>query len=277
MNLLARNFMKVSPVWLMLVMAGHAIASNRTGFMIERPDAGPAARSYSGTRAPIRISEPRDKIVIVYNHGTTRPQQIENCDTSPNRVPRSLLAIQSEKVLIYYLCSTAFEKSSTWGSAGQFIYARLKEVETTLDELIALGVSPKNIFLAGHSAGGWTSLMALSRFGKKFNGAIVFAPAFAGRRSEQSQYPWWYQEARPKQIREMLEAPEIRALIFAYHDDPFERPEDLKFLTDRYPRTVRMIAYACDIPNRHLVALNDCREAAATDAISKYIREMAGR
>ncbi len=271
------TFMKTSSVWLALVIAGCAIPSNRTGFVIERPDAGPAARSYSGARAPIRISEPRDKIVIVYNHGTARPQQIEDCDTSWNQVPRSLLAIQSGKVLIYYLCSTAWESNSTWGSAGQFIYGRLKEVEATLDEFIALGVSPKNIFLAGHSAGGWTSLMAVRHFGRKFNAAIVFAPAVAGRRSQESRYPWWHQEARPRQIREMLEAPEIRALIFAYYDDPYERPEDLKFLTERYPRTVQLIGYECDIPNRHLVHLNDCREAATTEAISKYIREMAGR
>jgi pimeloyl-ACP methyl ester carboxylesterase len=168
------------------------------------------ARSYSGARPPIRISEPRDKIVIVYNHGTRRPQLIEDCDASWNQVPLSLLAIQSEKVLISYLCSRAWESNSTWGSAGQHIYGRLKEVEATLDELIAVGVPPKNIFLAGHSAGGWTSLMAMRHFGRKFNAAIVFAPAFAGRRSEESRYPWWRQEARPRQIREMLETQEMR-------------------------------------------------------------------
>jgi pimeloyl-ACP methyl ester carboxylesterase len=269
--------MKISSVWLALVIAGSAIASNRTGFVVERQDVGPAANSYSGPRGPIRISEPGDKILIVYSHGTTRPQQIEDCDASWNQVPRSLLAIQSEKVLIYYLCSTARESNSTWGSAGQYIYGRVKEVEATLDEFIALGVSPKNIFLAGHSAGGWTSLMAQRHLGRKFNAAIVFAPAFAGRRADESRYPHWYQEARPRQIREMLEAPEIRALIFAYYGDPFERPEDLKFLTEQYPRTVHLIGYECDIQNRHLVHVNDCRETATTAAISKYIREMAIR
>jgi len=159
---------------------------------------------------------------------------------------------------------------------GNYVYERLREVETTLDELIALGVPPKNIFLAGHSAGGWTSLMAMRLFGEKFNAAIVFAPAFAGPRSEESRYPWWRRKARPRQIREMLEAPEIRALVFAYYGDPYEAPEELRFLTEHYAETVQIIAYACDIRNPHLAHLNDCREANTSETIAKYIDKMAG-
>ena len=261
---------------LALLLAACTGPSDQTGFLVERPGIGPIARSYSGARPPIRMSAPHDRIVIIYNHGTQRPQHVEDCGAPWNQVPRSLLALQSERLLIYYLCSRASE-SYAKSSAGQYIYERLKEVEATLDELIALGVPPQNIFLAGHSAGGWTSLMAMKFVDRKFNAAIVFAPAFAGSRSEASTYPWWYQEARPKQIREMLEAPNVRALIFAYHDDPFERPEDLGFLTERYGKSVPMIAYECDVPNRHLVHLNDCREAATTQAISRFIAERAGR
>lgn len=271
------TFIKISAVWLVLAIAGCATPSNRTGFVIDGPGADLAAKTHSGTRVPA-LRDLKDKIVIVYNHGTTLPQQVEDCSAWVNQVPRSLLAIQSQTVLIYYLCSAAREPYTMSGKyAGQYIYGRLKEVEATLDELTALGVSPKNIFLAGHSAGGWTSLMAQRYFGKKFNAAVVFAPAFAGRRSQERFFPWWRQEVRPRQIREILEAPEINALIFAYHDDPFDRPEDIKFLTERYPQTAQIIGYKCDIPNEHLVHLNDCREVATTEAIGKYIQEMAKR
>lgn len=270
-------FLKTGALLVTVLLAGCALPLSHTGFLVKAPDAAPAAKSYLGPRPPLRIDNPRDKFVIVYSHGTTRPQKPEDCDAMWNRVPRPLLAMQSEKLLIYYLCSRALEtKPDSVAMVGNYVYKRLEEVEATLDELIALGVPPRNIFLAGHSAGGWTSLMAMRLFGEKFNAAIVFAPAFAGPRSEEKRYPWWRRRARPRQIREMLEAPEIRALVFAYYGDPYETPEELKFLTERYAETVRIIAYACDIRNPHLVHLNDCQEAATTETIAEYIEQMTG-
>lgn len=43
----------------------------------------------------------------------------------------------------------------------------------------------------------------------------------------------------------MLFTKRIEALVFAYEDDGFNRPQDLKFLTDAYPKSLQMIGYHC--------------------------------
>ena len=255
-----------------IILSG-CTASNYTGFWGTSLNASPKAKGYPKERPPIELKNPEERIIVIYNHGTTNPRSIENCGTRWNKVPQSLLAIQNEKILIYYLCSRASELPSK-SRAGEYIYGRLAEVEKTVDEFLALGVPAGNIFLAGHSAGGWVSLMAMRHFKEKFNAAIAFAPAFAGKRSEELQYPWWRREARPKQIREMMEATEFKALVFAYDGDPWNRPQDLQFLTDHFPETVRMIPYECDTFSKHLTHLNDCRQAETTKAISDYINDM---
>ena len=78
--------------------------------------------------------------------------------------------------------------------------------------------------------------LVILKFGeneKLFNSAIIFAPAFAGPRHETKKYPWWREEARPAHIKEITKAKFIDVLVFAYEDDDFNRPEELKFL---YPK-----------------------------------------
>ena len=60
---------------------------------------------------------------------------------------------------------------------GSYIDKRKREINKVLDQLISVGIKPENIFLTGYSAGGWTSLMMMDQVEKKFNSAIVFAPA----------------------------------------------------------------------------------------------------
>ncbi|MGK0291209.1 MAG: hypothetical protein ACI86H_002676 [bacterium] len=250
-------------------------ASNYTGFLSKSWEviATPIAKSYSGRRPSIHIKNPKNKIIIIYSHGTTRPQKIEDCSHWGNQVPQSILAIQGDNRLIYYLCSQSTEPNYR-SSAGNLIYTRVKEIEKTLDELVAVGIQAKNIFLAGHSTGGWISLMAVRRLRHKFNSAIVFAPAFAGIRSEESQYPWWRRKVRPRQIREMLTAPKIKALVFAYYGDPFNRPQDLRFLKKHSPNSIQIVAYQCAYQYKHLTHLNDCRKNSTSQLILNYIKKM---
>ena len=134
---------------------------------------------------------------------------------------------KADNTYFYYLCSKAIDA----GKTGSSIYKRKKEINKILDQLIEKGVNPQKIFLTGFSAGGWTSLMMMDELEKKFNSAIVFAPAFAGPRSEIKKYPRWRKIERPRQVKEMIEAKIIKALIFAYEDDAFNRPQELNFLT----------------------------------------------
>lgn len=227
-----------------------------------------------GAVKPTPPQSSADKIVLIYNHGTYRPQVIENCAAFHNQPPPSILKLQqlNPKIEIYQLCSKAWE-SSAIEDAGSYIYQRVNEVEATLDQLLASGVQAHNIFLVGHSAGGWTSLMAASRFPNKFNASIAFAPAFAGKRSEAKYFPWWRSQIRPQQIEAMLQAPRIKALVFAYEHDAYNRPQDLAFLDQRYPVSVELIAYDCGNHFAHQTHHYDCQAEQTTQRIYQYIQQ----
>jgi pimeloyl-ACP methyl ester carboxylesterase len=217
---------------------------------------------------PIRLGNATAATVVVFSHGTVRPQIVENCGRWFNAVPESLLALEkSSGIHIYFLCSGATDG----GIQGSFIFARAREIETTLDKLIAVGVSPRNIFLAGHSAGGWASLMMVKNAGHKFNAVIAFAPSCCGPRSEASIYPAWRGKVRPSQVRKILDVERIEALVFGYDDDRFNSPEDLRFLTEAFPVSVKLVGYYCG--NGHTTHLRDCQLTKTTRLIRNYIRD----
>lgn len=215
---------------------------------------------------------PQQQIVIIYNHGVKRPQQAEPCHLFYNQPPQSLRQLEDQKILIYSLCSTAVESPAP-SSAGKQVYLRMGEINQAIDALLAKGIQPRHLFLSGHSNGGWTSLMMMRDVNKRFNGAIVFAPAFAGKRAETNLFPWWRNTVRPRQIADMLSAPHMDALVFAYLRDPFNRPEDLAFLTDHYPLTVSMISYDCGLTNSHQTYRQDCRQAETSRQILDFINQ----
>jgi len=214
--------------------------------------------------------------VIIYNHGISRPQQVEPCYLPYNNPPRSLTSLRDNRTLVYKLCSTATESPAP-SSAGRQVYLRKKEINYAIDAFLNRGIQPKNLFLAGHSNGGWTSLMMMKDVNKRFNGAITFAPAFAGRRSEASYAPWWRNTVRPKQIKEMLTAPEMDAIVFAYERDEYNRPQELAFLANNYPKAnvsgVDLIAYDCGLRKAHQTFRNDCRLSETTQQIRQFIEQ----
>lgn len=218
--------------------------------------------------------ENKNKIVILHNHGTTRPDIKEKCDEF---IPDAIQFLSSlDNVNVYYLCSEATE-GIHFGLPGKYIYRRLEEIESILDNLLLVGYAAKNIFLSGQSAGGWTSLMAEHLFPDKFNGVLAFAPAFAGTREERNSFSLipWFKLSRTYQKKEMLTASKIRALVFAYDGDPFERPEDLIFLVENYPNSVNLISYSCEKVPPHYTATNDCKLENTITQIQKFIADRA--
>jgi len=242
-----------------------------TGFVTERSDLQPTAKSATRIEPRYAIPNAGKRIVVIYNHGTSRPQVRENCTAYFNRVPDTLLALRKDSILIFRLCSAATEPRARSG-VGTYIYGRMAEVEATIRQLRRAGVKSRHIFVAGHSAGGWTALMLKAKKPALFNAAIAFAPAFAGPRSEEAKYPWWRREARPKQIAEMTRSKAMRALVFAYEDDPFNRPSDLAFLTAAYPKSVTLVPYGCAARRKHLIHHYDCRATDTTKRLLTYIR-----
>lgn len=155
------------------------------------------------------------------------------------------------------------------------MYLRKVEINFAIDAFLARGVHPKHLFLAGHSNGAWTSLMMMRDVNKRFNGVIAYAPAFAGKRSESTIAPWWRRTVRPNQIKEMLKAPSMDALVFAYENDAYNRPQELRFLQDSYPlrntNGVDLISYDCGLRNAHQTFRNDCRQLETTRRIQSFV------
>lgn len=224
--------------------------------------------------SPDAIDRPGSAVVVIYNHGTERPQRREDCDAFHNSVPPSLRRLRMARLHVYRLCSETLEDRAR--PTGNYIYQRVDEIAEAIARLNALGVAAERIFVAGHSAGGWSSLMAAIEHGDSFNGAIAFAPSFAGPRDETDVYPRWRREARPRQIAHMKTAERMEALVFAYGDDRFNRPQELRFLTETWPESVRLVGYDCN-GRGHLTHLRDCREAATRHMIATFIEsELAG-
>lgn len=243
------------------------VSANFTGFIEDNIDLKPVSQSYNGDVPDIYIDNPDDAIIIIYSHGNGNHRKKENCSLWWNAVPDSLLSIESKKnIHIFYLCSSAIDTFPP----GNWIYGRVEEINKVLDEFLLIGVKPKNIFLSGHSTGGWSSLMSMNMVGKKFNAGILFAPACCGPRSEILVYPSWRKRIRPAYIKNMLNTDRIEALIFSYKDDPYNRPRDLLFLSNKYPTTIELIGYSCE--NGHLTHIKDCKLEDTKNKIWAYIQ-----
>ena len=206
--------------------------------------------------------------VIIWMHGTNRPSVAGNFNCTDDMPPESMmLAAQELDYSVYYLCS--HEKDGT--AQGSFIYKRVAELNETINLFNKAGVEHKNIFLAGFSAGGWTALMAAKILPGKFNKGILFAPAFAGPRYETYIFPVWRKIIRPKQVKEILKANELKFLIFAYEDDPFNRPKELEFLNDKERRYPEIVGYTCN--EGHFTYRKDCKNEETYKRILDFFED----
>ncbi|MCP4329107.1 MAG: alpha/beta hydrolase [Alphaproteobacteria bacterium] len=108
-----------------------------------------------------------------------------------------------------------------------------------IEAKVSQGYRRKNIFLGGHSAGAWTSLLIKRHDPGKFNGVIAVAPAFNGQRSERfciakdckgeidaGKRAWLRAE---NNAHLGSGAPRLDALVFAFHCDRFGWPNEYPF------------------------------------------------
>lgn len=244
-----------------------AVAS---GFTDDLPGAEPKRnRPYREVPA-LMLPDPATARVVIWSHGTSDSAKPENCNAAFNGVPPSLRALVAEGVHLWFECSGVSLRPSR-ENAGDHIYLRMGEVSAAVERFLALGVRPGNIFLAGHSTGGWVSLMLARAYGGRIGGIIAYAPAFARPRADIAKYPYWRKEVMPRQAAEIVAAPAIRALVFAYERDAFDRPQELAFLTERWPEAVRMVAYTCDAENDHASHMQDCELDRSTAEVRRFV------
>ena len=258
------------------MFCNNSFSKNYSGFVIDKDlnvhNLQPISKSYKGKTPKITLNNGSELTIILYSHGTTRPQKREKCSRKFNAIPKSLLALkENSNTYFYYLCSKAVDGEIE----GSYINKRAKEIDSVLNQLISVGVKPKNIFLSGVSAGGWSSLMMMDKVEVKFNSAIVFAPACCGPRSEINKYPKWRREIRPIQIKKMTEAKVVKALIFTYEDDKFNRSQELIFLKEKSPDTVKLVSYSCG--KGHNTYEKDCKLEETKRIIKSYIEKQKNK
>ena len=149
------------------------------------------------------IKDPKNKIILIYNHG-----QDEN-DTSPNCTWVSMLRnhaslidqeVNGKKIMVYNLCSTHLrgdmsknmsKKKDWWWLKpvpkvyeGKHILDKRVELNLELiEKFVDAGVPRKQVFVTGHSCGGLTTLLFMSRYPDKAGGGISYMQACFGKLS----------------------------------------------------------------------------------------------
>jgi len=200
------------------------------------------------------ISDKKNSVVIVYNHGSIQDHKQDPCKAKPKfgylwdaAVVPAILKLHNKtinglEVKIYRVCSGIKGMSvknqkkyrKELKSKGKIdlvdehkIIKRQKIILNEVENLKKLGFD--KIILSGYSAGGWSSLVLQSRYPEKIIGTIAFNPAFAGPKKEwQKKYPEWG-AFRDDSINKLNKADKINAIVFAHKDDIFEDPKTLSF------------------------------------------------
>ena len=151
---------------------------------------------------------------------------------------------------------------------GSYVYHRADQFIAKIDECVRQGIPAKNIVLAGHSAGAWAALLALSGSRTEAHAAVLFAPACCGTprgRSRKSgngsgrdRLPIWAAGGSE------------RILVFAYDDDPYENAQSLEFLPKAFPESMTLQGYNCGFLGHYMYRF-DCRWRATEAAIASVL------
>ena len=146
-----------------------------------------------------KIKDPKNKIILIYNHGQDENDTAKNCTwVSMLRNHASLIdqEVNGKKIMVYNLCSNHLrgdmsKKKDWWYLKPQpKIYEGKhmldKRVELNLElieKFVDAGVPRKQVFVTGHSCGGLTTLLFMSRYPDKAGGGISYMQACFGKLS----------------------------------------------------------------------------------------------
>jgi len=212
------------------------------------------------------IDKPKDKIVILFNHGTRNWKEVQAC--RPNNfgyVIKALVGreINHKMVMAFHLCSF-----STGNYAGELTPIRAKEIQLAVSYFMKLGVKAGNIFIFGQSRGGWSTLYFAAKNNKKLGGYVVFSPAICGPR------PLKCWDVIDEHIK-LFKSARIDGILYSHPEDPYFRPREHKFANEVQGLTLRT-GFCQDLTGRraHGFYRRNC-SAALFKEVKEFISKRA--
>jgi hypothetical protein len=176
------------------------------------------------TTPALTIDAPEATIVVIVTHGSGPENAPDRChldrlDTFQG-LSTAVAALDGDVIDGMPVVLDRFCTPHKLGT-GTMLKVRLRsaDIATRVAAYLAQGVPAEHIFLIGHSAGGWASLLLKQRAPGKVNAVIAVAPAFAGETADRSQ--WWWDE-RARQLDELGKASDLASLVFSFDGDTFE-------------------------------------------------------
>ena len=200
----------------------------------------------------INIDDPKNKIIIIYNHGQNSNDKAHKNEciwVNQIRNQASLVdkEINGKKIMVYNFCTNDFAgdmslKKHWWNSKTPYVgkHKLDKRIERNLElveKFVSIGVPRKQIIISGHSCGGLLTLMLLSAYPEKVGGGISYMQACFGKLSKTykvkkvgpekalekfaKKYPG-PAELRARQINNIKQSDNVSVLAFTHPKDKWE-------------------------------------------------------
>ena len=143
------------------------------------------------------IKDPKNKIIIIYNHGQNRNDKAikkECIWVNQIRNQASLVdkEINGKKIMVYNFCSNDFAGDMSLQKRWNFktlyegkhkLDKRIEKNLELVEKFVKIGVPRKQIIISGHSCGGLLTLMLLASHPEKVGGGISYMQACFGKLS----------------------------------------------------------------------------------------------
>ena len=198
-----------------------------------------------------QITDKKNTILIIYNHGSDYDQVTDKCTSPSNNVPRVIRYLHNKKIRnfnikIYRLCTGAKgwskkEQTKMWKAhekSGKLAIElkdkdgtplinkqkqnqRRRVIKEKVDSFIKDGF--ENIVLAGHSSGGWQSIKIKAKFPGLVKGVLGLQVGAGGTVKNRKDWPWW-EDVRYYGFVEDLS--KLNAFIITHDKDEYNSPKD---------------------------------------------------
>ena len=142
------------------------------------------------------VNNPEDKIIIIYNHGSDgNDVKLKHCFWRSELRNWAQLAgnkINDKEIMVYIHCQGQLEgdlgaklgKIGMWMKKWEGPYPGTSKMDRRVEgnlkvvkKFVDLGVPKKQIFMSGHSCGGWATLRLTAKYMNEVGGGISLMPA----------------------------------------------------------------------------------------------------